>query len=374
MAVKVLRLDLVRNPKFFKMFTKEAELLRKLEHPYIVRLYEFEQDGNLAFLVMDWIEGTNLRESISNRKSPYSPEDAACILLPVCSALHYAHQNHVFHCDVKPANILLHVDGRVLLTDFGVARLAAEYTSGGTPAYMAPELFTDQAIDGRSDVYSLGVTLYEMLTGGNLPFRGDTQETPGTTARERIAWEHVYQPAPPPRHFNARIPDAVEAVILTCLNKRPEDRYAHPMALREAFEYARERGDGRGGSQRTVVGERTHPGKKEARRGGELPPELEIRGPFLYALRGELAGRAIGIPRSGLTIGRSRRNRLQLRERSVSRTHATILQTRHGLYIRDEGSSLGTFVNESRISGPTALRAGDRVRIGYDQVFEFRVK
>src|SRR3972149_67516 len=126
MAIKVLRRDLANNSRFFQMFAREAELLRKLEHPSIVRLYEFERDGENVFIVMDWIEGINLRQAIVNQKRPFTMEETLPILQPVCSALNYAHQNQVFHCDIKPANILLHADGKVFLTDFGVARLSTE--------------------------------------------------------------------------------------------------------------------------------------------------------------------------------------------------------------------------------------------------------
>src|SRR5690606_4717807 len=122
---------------------------RQLEHPNIVRLYEFDKEGDIAFIVMDWIEGTNLRQAIADHIRPFTPEEVMYILQPVCSALNFAHQNQVFHCDVKPGNILLHVDGRVLLTDFGVARLSTEKIGGGTPPYMAPEQFSGGVVTAQ---------------------------------------------------------------------------------------------------------------------------------------------------------------------------------------------------------------------------------
>jgi len=377
MAVKVLRQDLVHNPRFFQQFAKEAELLRKLEHPNIVRLYEFERQGNITFLVMDWVDGQDLRKTISQRRRPYPASRASTILGPVCSALHYAHQNGVYHCDVKPANILLHRDGRVLLTDFGVARLASEHISGGTPAYMAPEQFQGGAIDARTDEYALGVTLYEMLTGGNLPFNGKSSSSPGKTGRDRIAWEHLNLQAAPPSSINGSIPAAVENVILTALSKNPSDRFPTTMALRESFDQAltaREpRGDDSDSNRRTILkpfGDGGHPDPPPKRR-EDVQRRPKMRGPHLIGVRGEQAGAGIAIPAGGLRIGRSQGNHIRLGERSVSRNHASIIRSRSGVYVRDEGSSLGTFVNGNKIAGPTLLKPGDVIRIGYGQEFEF---
>ena len=378
MAIKVLRQDLVHNPRFFQQFAKEAELLRKLEHPNIVRLYEFERQGDITFIVMDWVDGQDLKKTINHRKRPYPPDQAAAILAPVCSALNYAHHNRVYHCDVKPANILLHKDGRVLLTDFGVARLAAEHISGGTPAYMAPEQFQGGAIDSRTDIYALGVTLYEMLTGGSLPFSGKDSHAPGRTSRERIAWEHLNLQAQPPSSLERSISGAVENVILTALSKNPTERFPTAMALRESFDHAlgqpgrRSSGstspgstilDVQGGSARRATPSRRSPRPRSAKR---------VRGPHLLGRSGELAGQVIAIPTAGLRIGRGKTNHLRLTERSVSRSHASILRSRNGIYARDEGSSLGTFVNGHKITGPTLLQPGDVIRIGYGQEFEFR--
>ncbi|MBN2555467.1 MAG: protein kinase [Anaerolineales bacterium] len=375
LAVKVLRPDLVHNPRFFQQFAKEAELLRRLEHPNIVRLYEFERQGDITFLVMDWVDGNDLRQTITQRKRPYPPQQAAEILGPVCSAMHYAHQNGVFHCDVKPANILLHKDGRVLLTDFGVARLASEHISGGTPAYMAPEQFQGGTIDARTDVYALGVTLYEMLSGGNLPFSGKQSNAPGRTSRDRIAWEHLNLQAAPPSSLNAAVPPAVDTVILTALSKNAADRFPTAMALRESFDHALSR-PARRETGNTVLGSTI------LQPGGGLPAvdppqhvntgrRKNIRGPHLIGRRGELAGQAIAIPARGLSIGRGQGSFIRLRERSVSRMHASIIRSRSGVFVRDEGSSLGTFVNGNKISGPTKLKPGDVIRVGYGQEFEF---
>ena len=432
MAVKVLRRDLASNPRFFQMFAKEAEYLRKLEHPNIVRLYEFEKDGDIAFIVMDWIDGSNLRQAIINHKKPFTIDEVRYILAPVCSALNYAHQNQVYHCDVKPQNILLHNDGRVLLTDFGVARLASDNIGGGTPPYMAPEQFLGNEVSAKSDIYSLGITLYEMLSGGNVPFRGDSASSQGSTTRERIAWEHMNLPLPPLRNQNERISQAIEAVVLTALNKNPGERYPSTMALRDAFEQASSDEGQDGSILRTIVSlippisEQSTPKVQKPRtsaasrpatirpKPAQLPPKQEQssqvpstvqgfkrliqsisvpkvnlpkvpHGPssatslqkqgiaaYLFGRSGDWVGRQIPIQQRGLSLGRSSQNQIQVSEASVSRTHATIIVSRRSVYIRDENSSLGTFVNGVRIAGPTKLKHGDIIQIGYYQIFEFR--
>lgn len=411
MAVKVLRRDLANNPRFFQQFAKEAELLRKLEHPNIVRLYEFEKAGDIVFIIMDWVEGGNLKQVLHERKKPCTLEEVSHILGSVCSALNYAHQNEVFHCDVKPANIMLHADGRVLLTDFGVAHLADQRGYGGTPPYMAPEQFNKGTIDARTDVYALGVTLYEILSGGILPFRGDSPNSKGSTDRERIAWEHQNMVIPPLRQYQPRLPEAVEQVVLTAMNKDPEVRFSTTMALRESFEHAcaiSGREVGSSSSTRTIMedlssvasaaaavaqeaasraaaraadaaqsfsAQMQQPPSRPARAPRELRERTFAqpagRGPYLYGRSGQWKDQMLPIPPEGLSLGRSSQCHIQLPESCISRVHATILSTRRGIYIRDENSKLGTFVNGQRIFGPVLLKRGDVIQIGYYQVFEF---
>ena len=381
MAIKVLRRDLANNSRFFQMFAREAEMLRKLEHPSIVRLYEFERDGENVFIVMDWIDGTNLRQAIVNHKKPFTVGEALLILQPVCSALNYAHQNQVFHCDIKPANILLHSDGRVLLSDFGVARLAFDQTGGGTPPYMAPEQFRAESVSAQTDVYALGITLYEMLSGGLVPFRGDSPSSQGATTRERIGWEHLNLPLPALRTINPKLPESVEAVVATALNKDPQKRYSTTMALTEAFERALE-GKSQDADFKTVFQPLPRPPVQRPKPAPHLPPPpivprtTHYAGPHLYGRSGDFARQIIPISRQGLTIGRGSSNQLRMREASVSRTHATIIWTKRGIHIRDENSSLGVLLNGQRIPAGVSVRLhhGDVIQVGYYQVLEFQEK
>jgi serine/threonine protein kinase len=383
-AIKVLRRDLANRAKTSSMFAQEAELLRRLEHPSIVRLYEFEREGDIAFLVMDWVNGINLRDKIQKHNQPLSLAETSRILDPVCKALNYAHNKKVYHCDVKPPNILMHDDGRVLLTDFGVARLAGDDGTGGTPPYMAPEQFTEGDTGPYTDIYGLGITLYEVLSGGNLPFRGESPMGMGSTPRERIAWEHVNLPIPPLRSMNPDINGGVERVVMTALDKDPSRRFPSTLALLSAFEQARlEAGPERTGPAhtpesivKTIIGSfqlpkmPTPPAPKPM-----SMPSTGSSGPVLYGREGVFRGRLIQIPKSGsLLIGRNSTNQIHLPDQSVSRVHASIIITQRGVYIQDESSSFGTLLNGQKLQPriPAILKHGDVIQIGYQQVFEFR--
>jgi serine/threonine protein kinase len=388
MAVKVLRRDLVSNPKSFQLFAKEAELLRRLEHPNIVRLYEFGKEDDIVFIIMDWVEGTNLRQAIVERKKPFSLPEVSGILQPVCSALHFAHQSRVFHCDVKPANILIHVDGRVLLSDFGVARLATDNISGGTPPYMAPEQFSGSEVDARTDIYALGITIFEMLTGGKVPFRGESPSSQGSTVRARIAWEHMNLQPVYLNELNHDVPIAVADVIATALNKVSSQRYASTLEFRDAFEQAYTSVSKAKIKQSFITGQPNYPPKIPTRqtppqprpvtRSGQLGQDNfgQSKGPYLLGRSGNYTGQKISINADNLTIGRSSSNSLKVKESSVSRIHAMIIRTKRGVYIRDENSSVGTLLNGQRIQPtvPLKLHNGDIIQIGYYQVFEFHEK
>ena len=398
MAVKVLRRDLAQDLRFYQMFAKEADLLRQLEHPNIVRLYEFGSEGEIAFIIMDWVEGSNLHQTITERKAPLNLDEVAWVLDAICPALSFAHQNDVFHCDIKPANIMLHVDGRVLLTDFGVARLAHDEALGGTPTYMAPEQFTeDNEVSVRTDIYSLGITLYEMLSGGKLPFRGEMANSKGSTVRDRIAWEHRNLPPPPLIHHNPNIPSAIQQVIEKALSKNIQQRYGSALELRQEFEQARQSVGSRG-VHRPVQSIRSPTPQSPPKPSiGQIKlPSISLpklpplprnipsfqpsprtgQGPYLLGRSGEFTGQRLLIPSQGLTFGRSKKNNIQIHDNNVSRVHASLLRTRRGVYLRDENSSVGTFVNGQRISpaSPIQLHDGDVIYIGFSQVFEYKEK
>lgn len=393
MAVKILRRDLAENKKFVQAFEKEKSLLEELQHPYIVRLYEFGREKDLVFLVMAWIDGTDMKKRILNLKRPLSLAEASKILEPLSSALNFAHKKGVYHCDIKPSNILLHENGHdVFLADFGVARLAHEQGGGGTFPYMAPEQFVRERVSAQTDIYALGITLYEILSGGIQPYRGTTG-SPGTTTRERFAYEHSYGSLPSITQFNSSLPQSIINVLQRALSKNPADRFKSTLDFYNAFDQAR-------GDLHTIEPEHqtiyepspqpakppeAPPDKPETPSVTRAQPPVQPRSvtplkkgvPHLFVRSGELLGQSIPIlSRSGLTIGRGRMCQVRLQERSVSRTHATIFFTKRGAYVRDEGSSLGTLVNNQRIPPniPIPVKDGDVIQIGYYQVFEVRLK
>ncbi len=220
-AVKVLPAHLTDEPGYAERFKREARAVAKLEHPNILPVYDYGQEGDLTYIVMRYMEGGTLKALLGR---PLDLSLAVDLIGQIAGALDHAHEHGVVHRDVKPSNVLLDQANRALLTDFGVARIVeatqqitATGVGVGTPAYMSPEQGQGKRVDRRSDVYSLGVVLYEMLTG-RVPYEADTPLG--------VVWKHANEPLPLPRSINAAIPEAVERVVLKAMAKAPEDRYA----------------------------------------------------------------------------------------------------------------------------------------------------
>ena len=239
LAAKVLRDDLAHDVVFLKRFEREARTLTRLQHANIVRSYGLVQDNMLVFMLMDYIDGDSLRELIF--KSRGKGMDSAAILeimRPVCSALHYAHSQGIIHCDLKPGNILIDSAGKVFVSDFGIARnldsATATMVGIGTPAYMAPELIKGLDPTPQTDIYALGIVLYEMATGGERPFTGETAAITGTTA-EKVRWEQLNIPPIPPSQFDPDIPPAIEKAILHCLEKDSRKRFDNTINLLDSI-------------------------------------------------------------------------------------------------------------------------------------------
>ncbi len=227
-AIKVLRPFLATDKDFLIRFQREAKAAAMLRHPNIVRVHDFDFDveSNIYYMVMEFIDGPNLGmrlEEIAEEGQTMPLRQVLHIVTSVASALDYAHQRGTVHRDVKPANIMFNGDGEVVLTDFGiakmlnVARLTASGATLGTPAYMAPEQGSGQTGgDERSDIYSLGAVLYQLVTG-YLPFNAATPMG--------IILKHISDPLVPPTRINPDLPPSVEAVITRAMAKDPQDRY-----------------------------------------------------------------------------------------------------------------------------------------------------
>jgi serine/threonine-protein kinase len=220
-ALKVLREQFASDAEFVERFEREAKAVSALAHPHMVRVYDSGRDGDVRFIAMEYVEGEDLKSHI-RRSGRIHPQRAAEIAAQVCEALEYAHAHGVIHRDVKPQNILLTPDGDVKVTDFGIARAlsSATITQTGTVLgsvqYLSPEQARGGTVGRAADLYSLGVVLYEMMTG-QLPFAGDSPIA--------IALAHVNQPPPPPRSIVPDLPPSIEGIILLALAKSPSRRY-----------------------------------------------------------------------------------------------------------------------------------------------------
>jgi hypothetical protein len=232
-AIKILLQDLHGDPMYAELFRREAQVIAGLEHPHILPVYDYGEAGSYVYIVMRLIERGTLFEL--TRGVSLTVNRIKEIVSQVGDALDYAHAHNIVHRDVKPKNILIDERGNCWLADFGISKILAA-SSGltskgiiGTPEYISPEQGVGKRVDRRSDVYSLGVVLYEILAG-RLPFRSDT---PIATV-----FHHVYSPPPRPRRFNPKIPVSVEQVLLKALAKNPDERYAKISEMVSAFEVA----------------------------------------------------------------------------------------------------------------------------------------
>ena len=232
LAMKVLHADLAEDQVIFERFKREARALRKLEHPNIIPFYGLYQTPSLIFLLERYIDGPTLKEILSQDSGDLLPsQDMLCIIKSLCSAVGYAHNNDVIHCDIKTANVMIEQGGHVYLGDFGIARHAdSEVTAmpgAGTPAYMAPEQILGGAVTRETDIYALGVLLFELLTGTR-PFRGTEKgtEKSGNTINERIRFAQLNLPPPDPRILNPSISPHLSAIVLRALDKDPTARFS----------------------------------------------------------------------------------------------------------------------------------------------------
>jgi len=223
-TIKVLRSVYAEDEDFVRRFRREAQAAASLSHPNIVSIYDVgeEEENSLYYIVMEYIQGKTLKDLI-RQQGRLSPPHAVGIAIQICEALIHAHANHIIHRDIKPQNILITDDGRVKVTDFGIARAATASTLTHTDSivgsvhYFSPEQARGSLTGEKSDLYSLGIVLYEMLTG-ELPFEGESPIS--------VALKHIQEDVPPPMEIVEDIPEPLNRLVMKALKKDPEQRYA----------------------------------------------------------------------------------------------------------------------------------------------------
>ena len=220
-AVKVLKSEYVEDEKFLRKFETEAQAVARLSHPNIVNIYDVGMEDGINFIVMELAEGITLKEYI-RKKGYLTPKETVEISIQIASAMSHAHKNHIIHRDIKPQNILVSDTGIIKVTDFGIAKatssntVTSTATAMGSVHYISPEQAKGRFCDEKSDIYSLGITMYEMVTG-HVPFDHENGVT--------IALMHLQNEITPPSQIRDGIPDSLEKIILKCTMKKPEERY-----------------------------------------------------------------------------------------------------------------------------------------------------
>ena len=244
-ALKILRSDLARDPSFQTRFRREAQSAGSLNHPSIVAVYDTGEDsipnGNggseiVPFIVMEYVEGRTLREVLST-ETRLEPDRAMEIVAEICAALDFSHRHGIIHRDIKPGNVMITKTGAVKVMDFGIARAMADEAATmtqtasviGTAQYLSPEQARGETVDARSDVYSTGCLLYELITG-TPPFQGDSPVA--------VAYQHVRESAPVPSSINPGVPRALDSIVMKALAKNPMNRYQSAADMRSDLQRA----------------------------------------------------------------------------------------------------------------------------------------
>lgn len=429
-AIKVLPTHYARDPVFVKRFVQEARSVAKLSHPNIIQIHDFGEEENITFIIMEYVDGGTLKDRL---KGPLPVREAIDFVIQAAEGLDCAHRNGIVHRDVKPANMLLRKDGYLLLSDFGIAKLLEVTTNLtrvgtgiGTPQYMSPEQGLGQAVDRRSDIYSLGIVLFHCLTG-RVPFTADNPLT--------ITVKHVNDPLPVERLVAENVPPPIIQVIQKMTAKQAHERYQSADLLVDALVSAAvasnvpllrayrgvippQVASAPSGSLQNI---NANPyssqlsGSQPAPFSGSLPQDgqsvaqltcfrcgasnpstrlycttcgddLSNRraGSDVYTVNGRpvlarlsiqtgpMAGRSYRFHQDVTTIGRTNGNDLVLSGRTVSRRHARLWFDNGRWYLEDLQSVNGTLVNSARLYQRVALNDGDVINFG-DEVVVFNV-
>ncbi|HTK06889.1 MAG TPA: protein kinase [Ktedonobacteraceae bacterium] len=434
-AMKVLPAFHARDPIFVKRFVQEARAVARLAHPNIVQIHDFGEQDSITFIVMEYVDGGTLKDRL---KKPLPPAEAIDFIIQAAEGLDCAHRNGIIHRDVKPANMLLRKDGHLLLSDFGIAKilegttnLTRVGTGIGTPQYMSPEQGTGQAVDRRSDFYSLGIVLFHCLTG-RVPFTADNPLT--------ITVKHLNDPLPVDRLVAENVPQPIIQVVQKMTAKLPHERYQAADALINALTSSLAASDlamirwrggippyvsiaGGSGALPPVYGAGAMSGPLQSNPSIPVqsvsqpsvpvpqpavtltcfrcgaPNSSSVRfctscgddlsnkrasndrflgpngRPILSRLsiqNGPMAGRSYRFHQDVTTIGRTNGNDLVISGRTVSRRHARLWFAEGRWFLEDLQSANGTLVNNTRIYQPVVLNDGDVINFG-DEVVIFNI-
>ncbi len=423
-AVKVLPAYHARDPIFVKRFVQEARSVARLAHPNIVQIHDFGEQDSITYIVMEYVDGGTLKDRL---KRPLPAVEAVDFCIQAAEGLDCAHHNGIVHRDVKPANMLVRKDGHLLLSDFGIAKilegttnLTRVGTGIGTPQYMSPEQGMGQAVDRRSDIYSLGIVLFHCLTG-RVPFTADSPLT--------ITVKHMNDPLPVDRLIAENVPQPIIQVVQKMTAKAPPDRYQSAEELITALTGALTASNlilPRWSRAMPPVSNTPSPSGPMAALSSAVAPNPSsgqllqngqavvtltcfrcgapnpstrlycttcgddlsnrrasadvylVQGrPVLARLTmhsGPMKGRSYRFHQDVTTVGRTNGNDLVISGRTVSRRHARLWFQNGNWFLEDVGSANGTLVNNNRIyrDQPIVLNDGDVISFG-DEVVVFNV-
>jgi len=342
-ALKVLLPHLAANAEFTRRFEREAITAANLRHPNVVIIYDVGSNENFQYIVMEYLDGPTLQQEIQ-KKGSLPINKVISIIRQLASALDYAHQQGLVHRDIKPANVIVGARDHITLTDFGLvkaanmAKITGEGIASGTLKYMSPEQAMGKELDGRSDVYSLGVVAYEMLSG-EAPF--------SATTPYQVLSELIHKPPPPLSPLNSSVNTRLEQAVFRALAKEPTGRFGTAGELAAALASAAGLAEGVAGGE-----------------GDKADTESRRRETVLYLTSSD--GRQYPVYRGRVTVGRGTDNDIVLPVSQVSRQHASIECDREACRIVDGGSTNGTFVNGFRLPAgtPWPLQPGDVLAIG----------
>jgi len=347
-AIKVMDASLGAEQDFIERFRREARVIAKLDNNHIVPVYDFDEHNGQPYIVLKFIDGQTLRDRM--KAAPLSKSEILKIVRSVGDGLQYAHDRGVLHRDTKPSNVLMANDGKIYLTDFGLARIVESVSNltgdmiVGTPHYISPEQAVNaEKLDEGTDIYSFGVMIYEMVVGC-LPFDADTAFS--------VIEDHIFKPPPLPTSIKPDLPEEVERVILKALAKQRSDRYAKVSDLVNAFKKA----------WGTNINEQDNISSTT----------MEAVG--IATLLAE-NGKSFALAEGMVVLGRNSstkniQNDIDLSEldvkKIISRRHAMIKRANNDFTLHDLDSRNGTYINGQRLSStqPHTLASGDVIEFG----------